>query len=175
MVYCRRRRGILTPPPTRRFAPSAPPGSPGAQLLSLNDAIRHLASAVKRIAEPSIAVEQKLYEELDPILGDPGGLERMIQALARSARDAMPKGGTITFETDTVFLDSEFVSKWSGMKPGPYSMMMVRDTRPVRRDSAQTIAEHTADLEEATIIAERSGGRLDLEMVPGTGRIVRVY
>ena len=157
------------------LTPSAPTGRPGAQLRSLNDAIRHLASAVKRIAEPSIAVEQKLYEELDPILGDPGGLERMIQALARSARDAMPKGGTLTFETDTVFLDSEFVSRWAGMKPGPYSMMMVRDTRPVRRDSAALVAEPSSDLEEAKIIAERSGGRLDLEMVPGTGRIVRVY
>jgi CheY-like chemotaxis protein len=150
-------------------------GRPGAQLLSLNDAIRQEVPALARITEPAVAVEMKLYGELDPILGDPSGLERMILALARSARDAMPKGGTITFETDTVFLDSEFVSKWSGMKPGPYSMMMVRDTRPVRRDSAQTIAEHTADLEEATIIAERSGGRLDLELVPGTGRIVRVY
>src|SRR4051794_36021922 len=98
----------------RRMIPSAPTGRPGAQLLSLNDSIRNLASAVKRIAEPSITVEQKLYDELDPILSDPSGLERMILALARSSRDAMLKGGTLTFETDTVFLDSEFVSKWAG-------------------------------------------------------------
>src|ERR1041385_5628652 len=166
---------LRRPHQRRMLTPSAPTGRPGAQLLSLNNSIRQLTSALQRLGEPSVTVEQKLYEELDPILGDPSGLERMIMALARSARDAMPKGGTLTFETDTVFLDSEFVSRWAGMKPGPYSMMMVRDTRPVRRDSAASVAEPSSDLEEAKIIAERSGGRLDLEMVPGTGRIVRVY
>lgn len=150
-------------------------GRPGAQLISLNMAVRHLEQALARLTEPSITVERRLYEELDPILADPSGIDRMVLALARGARDAMPKGGTLTFETDTVFLDPEFVSSWPGMRPGAYSMLLVRDTRPVRRDSKGSAKDRSADMDEARLIAEKSGGRIEIEMVPGTGRICRVY
>lgn len=154
---------------------STPAGRPGAQLISLNTAVRHLEQALARVAEPSIKVERRLYEHLDPILADPAGVERMILALARSSRDAMPKGGTLTLETDTVFLDAEFVAHWPGMQPGAYSMLLMRDTRPARRDSKGSAKERSADMDEAKVIAEKSGGRIEIEMVPGTGRVCRVY
>ncbi len=151
-------------------------GRPGAQLLNLNAAVRHLEQSLARVTEPSITVERRLYEQLDPILADPSGIDRMILALARGARDAMPKGGTLTLETDTVFLDPEFVANWPGMRAGAYSMLLVRDTRQVRRDSkSSSRKERTADMDEARLIAEKSGGRIEIEMVPGTGRICRVY
>jgi two-component system, cell cycle sensor histidine kinase and response regulator CckA len=150
-------------------------GRPGAQLVSLNNVVRHLEQALARIAESAIKVERRLYEDLDPILADPPGIERMILALARNSRDAMPKGGTLTVETDTVFLDKEFIAHWAGMQPGAYSMLLVRDTRPARRDSKPQAKEPSADMDEARIIAERSGGRIEIEMVPGTGRVCRVY
>ncbi len=151
-------------------------GRPGAQLISLNAAVRHLEQALARLTEPSITVERRLYEQLDPILADPSGIDRMILALARGARDAMPKGGTLTLETDTVFLDPEFVLDRPGMQAGAYSMLLVRDTRPVRRDSkGHSAKERSADMDEAKLIAEKSGGRIEIELVPGTGRICRVY
>ena len=149
---------------------------PGAQLLSLNAAVRHLEQPLARLTEPSITVERRLYEQLDPILADPSGIDRMILALARGARDAMPKGGTLTLETDTVFLDPEFVSNWPGMRAGAYSMLLVRDTRQVRRDSKDgSVKDRTADMDEARLIAEKSGGRIDIEMVPGMGCVCRAY
>jgi two-component system, cell cycle sensor histidine kinase and response regulator CckA len=150
-------------------------GRPGAQLISLNATVRQLEQALARVAEPSIKIERRLYDDLDPILADPPGIERMVLALARNAREAMPKGGTLTLETDTVFLDEDFVVQWPGMAAGAYSMLLVRDTRPARRDSKPQMKERSADMDEAKIIAERSGGRLETEMVPGTGRVCRVY
>ena len=124
------------------------------------------------MVEPAITIERRLYSDLDPISADPAAIERLILAVARSARDAMPRGGTITIETDTVFLDQEIVGRWKGMTAGAYSMLLIRDTRPARRDSKPTVV---ADLDEARAIAEQAGGRVDIEMVPGTGRVCRAY
>jgi two-component system cell cycle sensor histidine kinase/response regulator CckA len=126
--------------------------------------------------EPTaISVERRLYDDLDPISADPAAIERLILAVARSARAAMPKGGTLTIETDTVFLDQEIVTRWKGMSAGAYSMLLISDTRPARRDSVGVAGAVVADLDEARAIAEEAGGRVDIEMVPGTGRVCRAY
>jgi CheY-like chemotaxis protein len=149
--------------------------SASAQVISLNAVIRHVEPSLSRLVEPAIKVERRLYDGLDPIAADPTAIERLILAVARSARDAMPKGGTITIETDTVFLDSELVSHWKGMSAGAYSMLLIRDSRPARRDSIGTAGLVVADLEEARVIVEKAGGRVEIENVPGTGRICRAY
>lgn len=146
-----------------------------SQVISLNAVVRHVEHSLKQLVQAPVVVEQRLYEDLDPIRSDPAAIERLIIALSRGARDAMPKGGTITIETDTVFLDGETVGRWKGMDAGAYSMLLIRDTRPARRDSAGVNALAVADLEEARTIAEQAGGRVDIEMVPGTGRVCRAY
>lgn len=144
-------------------------------MISLNAVVRHLEQSLARTTEPSIKVVRRLYEQLDPIIAEPAAIERLVLALARSARDALPKGGTLTIETDTVFLDAEFVSRWPGMRPGAYSMLLVRDSRPARRDSRGSAAQLSADLSEAAAIAEQASGRAEMEMIPGTGRVCRAY
>jgi two-component system, cell cycle sensor histidine kinase and response regulator CckA len=146
-----------------------------SQVISLNAVVRHVEHSLRQLVQAPVVVERRLYEELDPIRSDPAAIERLIIALARGARDAMPKGGTITIETDTVFLDGETVSRWKGMDAGAYSMLLIRDTRPARRDSVGLNGVAVADLDEARTIAEQAGGRVDMEMVPGTGRICRAY
>lgn len=144
-------------------------------MISLNAVVRHVEHSLRQLVPPPVVVEQKLYEDLDPIRSDPAAIERLIIALARGARDAMPEGGTITIETDTVFLDKETVGRWKGMDAGAYSMLLIRDTRPARRDSVGLNGVAVADLDEARTIAEQAGGRVDMEMVPGKGRICRAY
>lgn len=144
-------------------------------VISLNDVVRVVLPSVSRLVEPAISIERRLYDDLDPISADPAAIERLIMAVARSARQAMPKGGTLTIETDTVFLDAELVSRWKGMSAGAYSMLLVRDSRPARRDSGPNPELVAADLDEARAIAERAGGRVEIEMVPGTGRVCRAY
>jgi CheY-like chemotaxis protein len=149
-----------------------PPTTP---VISLNSVIRQVEPSLVRLVEPAVKVERRLYDDLDPIAADPAAVERLILAVARSARDAMPAGGTLTIETDTVFLDAELVSHWKGMSAGAYSMLLIRDTRPVRRDSIGGGGLVVADLEEARAIAEQAGGRVDIESVPGAGRVCRAY
>src|SRR5205807_8807520 len=66
----------------RQLTPSTSTGRPGAQLISLNAAVRNLEQALARVTEPSITVERRLYEQLDPILAEPAAIDRMILALA---------------------------------------------------------------------------------------------
>lgn len=165
---------------TRRPIPSALLNSlkgsnEQAQVTSLNAVVRHVEPSVARLVQPAITVEHHLFEALGPIAADPAAIERLILAVARGAREAMPKGGTLTIETDTVFLDKETVSRWKGMEAGAYSMLLIRDTRPARRDSVGMGGVATADLDEARAIAQEAGGRVDIEMVPGTGRVCRAY
>jgi CheY-like chemotaxis protein len=148
---------------------------PDAQLTSLNSVLRRLEQSLARATEPGITIERRFYEHLDPILTDPAAIERLVLALARGARDAMPKGGVLAIETDTVFLDPESVQRWPGMSAGAYSMLLVSDTRAVRRDSQGVAGQQSADLSEARAIAEKAGGRVDIEMVPGSGRVCRIY
>jgi two-component system, cell cycle sensor histidine kinase and response regulator CckA len=144
-------------------------------VISLNAIVRHLEPSLARMVGSIITIERRLYQDLDPVSADPAAIERLVLAVARSARDAMPKGGTLTIETDTVFLDDDTVSRWKGMDAGAYSMLLMRDTRPARRDSLSGGDLVLADLDEARAIAEQAGGRVDIEMIPGTGRECRAY
>jgi CheY-like chemotaxis protein len=160
-------RPLVVTNPTSSRRPTTP-------VISLNAVVRHVEHSLARLLGPGISVEHRLFESLDPISADPAAIERLILAVARSAREAMPKGGTLTVETDTVFLDREIVSHWKGMDAGAYAMLLIRDSRPARRDSVGVNAT-TADLEEARSIAEEAGGRVEIDMVPGTGRVCRAY
>jgi two-component system cell cycle sensor histidine kinase/response regulator CckA len=54
-------------------------------------------------------------------------------------------------------------------------MLLVSDTRPARRHSRGSEGQLSADQQEVRAIAEQAGGRAELEMVPGTGRVCRAY
>jgi CheY-like chemotaxis protein len=141
---------------------------------SLNAVIRRIERHLERVLDP-VALERKLYDDLEPVAADPAAIERLLIALGRSAHDALPRGGTMTIETDTVFLDQENVGRWPGMQAGAYSMLLVRDSRAVASESTQISGSALADLDEAAAIAHEAGGRVEIEMIPGSGRVCRAY
>jgi two-component system, cell cycle sensor histidine kinase and response regulator CckA len=52
----------------------------------------------------------------------------VILNLAVNARDAMPLGGVLTFETDLVELDNYYCRTYAGATPGQYYMVSITDT-----------------------------------------------
>ena len=75
-----------------------------------------------------IEINSMLAHDAAPALIDPSQLSTAILNLALNARDAMPNGGKLTFETKNVVLDENYASMNSEVKPGNYVMIAVSDT-----------------------------------------------
>jgi PAS domain S-box-containing protein len=62
------------------------------------------------------------------IMADRGQIEQVLMNLATNARDAMPKGGQLTVETDLLNIVEAFVSAHGIGAPGTYAVISVTDT-----------------------------------------------
>jgi signal transduction histidine kinase len=75
-----------------------------------------------------IEIDSMLKEDAWPALVDPGQLTTALVNLAVNARDAMPNGGKLTFETGNVYLDESYAEAHSDVSPGAYAMVVVSDS-----------------------------------------------
>jgi two-component system cell cycle sensor histidine kinase/response regulator CckA len=96
--------------------------------LSLNAAVTSLESLLRRL----IGEDIHLVCTLDPANGrlraDQAQLEQVLVNLVVNARDAMPKGGTLTIDTAQVELTRSPVYHLTPILPGPYVRLTVSDT-----------------------------------------------
>ena len=142
----------------------------------LSHSIRNTVELATRTLGPEIKIITKLDANIPPVFVDPAGLESALLNLAVNARDAMPKGGSLTITTELVTIEENYPPVKTGeMKPGRYASVSVTDTGTgMSRETMERALEPFF-----TTKARDKGTGLGLAMVYGfvkqSGGTIRLY
>src|SRR5437762_6671088 len=98
------------------------------RILDLNAVVGDLHGMLVRLIGEDIKLQTKLAPELGTVHSDPGQLQQAIVNLVVNSRDAMPKGGVLTIETENVELDPRELEPHTLTRPGKYVLLAVHDT-----------------------------------------------
>ena len=94
----------------------------------INDLVIAAANLLRPTLGEQIEIESMLDDDAWPAMIDPTQLSTALINLGVNARDAMPDGGKLTFETSNVVLDESYAKANPEAKPGSYVMVAVSDT-----------------------------------------------
>ena len=97
-------------------------------VIDLNNVIGELEKMLRRVIGEDINCRTVLEPALGHVRADPSQMQQILMNLAVNARDAMPRGGSITIETANVALDDTFIASHTGVTAGRYVVMNVTDT-----------------------------------------------
>ncbi len=158
-----------------------------AKAIDLNQLLAGLEIMLRRLIGEDIDLRFAPGRDLGQVRADPGQLEQVVMNLVVNARDAMPRGGVLSIETNHVELDENYVSTRAGMKPGQYVALVVSDNGTGME--AATLARlfqpffTTKGQGKGTglgmtmvfSIVKQSGGGVEVHSEPGKGTSVKVY
>ena len=96
--------------------------------LDLREVVSQLSKMLERLLGETITMQFQPPPHLPFIQGDVGMIEQVIMNLAVNARDAMPKGGTLTIATTEVIINESYVYTHPEARPGSFVCLRVSDT-----------------------------------------------
>ncbi|MBI4551044.1 MAG: PAS domain S-box protein [Candidatus Latescibacteria bacterium] len=151
------------------------------QVLNLNTVVTDLNKMLYRLIGEDIQLETVLAPDVGRVKADPGQVEQVLLNLAVNARDAMPRGGTLTIQTENRALSEEEARRHVGAQAGAYVRLIVRDTGYGMDEETQAhIFEPFFTTKEAGKgtglglsivygIVTQSGGLIEVDSVQGQG------
>jgi signal transduction histidine kinase len=96
--------------------------------LCLNQVIQQFSTMLPRLLTEEVKLKTEFLEALDEIEADTGMVEQVVMNLAVNARDAMPKGGSLTIATHIVEVTEDQARTRPGARPGKFVCLRVTDT-----------------------------------------------
>ncbi|MEW6186958.1 MAG: ATP-binding protein [Thermodesulfobacteriota bacterium] len=96
-------------------------------VLDLNAVILDIKKMLLRIIGEDIVLTTRLENRPGLVKADKGQLEQVIMNLTINARDAMPKGGKLIFETSLFETDRPYLNRHPVVRPGSYVVLTVSD------------------------------------------------
>jgi len=172
---------------TRRLLAFARQGILEPVVLNVNHQVLSALELLQSTIGETITLSSDLSQELWTIKADPSEIENTVVNLAINARDAMPGGGEIKFETANVQLEISARHSTPDLPPGDYIRLSVADTGCGMPDEVKsrifepfftTKAEGKGTgLGLASIhgFARQSGGEITVESEPGAGTTFNIY
>ena len=154
--------------------------------LNLGGIVTRLATRIRALVPPTIAVVDTVDPAAWPIQGDAAQIEGAILDLVANARDAMPDGGRLELEVANVVPDAEPTDLSPEERRGPHVAVTVRDTGPGLDHEAREhlfepffttkSARGRMGLGLASVhgIVRQHGGFIEVDSAPGKGTSVRM-
>ncbi|MEU8818611.1 PAS domain S-box protein [Actinoplanes sp. NPDC048796] len=96
--------------------------------LDINEVVTDIEQMLRRSIGEHIALTVRLAPDLPSVTADPGQLDQVLVNLAVNARDAMPRGGELTLETEVLHVDDDYASGRPHLRTGRYVRLRVSDT-----------------------------------------------
>lgn len=94
----------------------------------INNIINDLLKILERIISEDISIKTGLGKQVWTLVGDIKAIEHVIMNMVMNAREAMPEGGTITINTEYIYIDEKYVKTHKDAKTGNFVCLSVNDT-----------------------------------------------
>ncbi len=98
------------------------------RILNINAVLTDVQAMLCRLIGEQVRINLTTRADDWTVRADPNQLEQVILNLALNARDAMPDGGSLTFETEHVVIEGDGSASHVGVTAGEYVMLSVSDT-----------------------------------------------
>ncbi|MGM0556643.1 MAG: ATP-binding protein [Myxococcota bacterium] len=150
-------------------------------VINVNEVIVDFESMLRQIVGEQISLEAILDPDIANIRVNPSQFDQVIMNLATNGRDAMPEGGTLTFETTDLHISNPSSYGLPDRASGRYVRLTVSDTGVGMSDE---VMQHIFDpfyttkdvgkgtgLGLATVfsVVSQYGGAIDVTSAPGDG------
>lgn len=153
--------------------------------IDLNQVILRAEAMLRRLVGEDIVVKTHLQENLWKVKMDPIQADQILINLAANARDAMPRGGSVTIATCNHQLPKE--TDPTRLKPGHYAGLSFSDNgQGMDAETASRVfepffttkgAENRSGLGLSTVygIVHQCGGDISVRSTPGLGSCFTLY
>jgi PAS domain S-box-containing protein len=157
------------------------------RVVDLNTVIGEIEPFLRRTIGEHIQLHPQPAADLWPVLADPGQLEQVLVNLAVNARDAMPRGGTLSIGTANRTLDEDAARTRTGLSVGRHVELWIADTGTgIPPEVAERVFEpffttkpkgKGTGLGLATVygIVAQAGGHTAISSATGAGTTVTVH
>ncbi len=155
--------------------------------VDLNGTVAEIVSFLSKSVDRNITLEVHTEPDLPPIEADASQMKQVFLNVAVNAKEALPQGGRIIFETRVAHLDQDFVRAAPDLKPGDYVEIVIGDTglgmppevvdRIFEPFFTTKPAGEGTGLGMAAVygIVKNHHGHVAVSSTPGIGTTVRIY